>query len=63
MSDLDLRLEAAAEAAWRQNIQDQMLRGKFPPKVEWAEADDATKAAWRSVTAAAVEAWNQAQPQ
>lgn len=60
MTDIDPRLEAAAEAAWRQNIQDQMLRGRFPPKVEWAEADDATRAAWRSVTAAAVEAWERA---
>lgn len=57
MTDQAARLEAASAASFKQNQADMMARGKFPPKIEWAEADDATRAAWRSVTAAAVDAW------
>lgn len=56
------RLDAAAKAAWERNISDQMARGKFPPKIEWHEADDATRAAWRSVAQATVEAWDAGRP-
>lgn len=51
------RLDIATQAAWERNIADQMARGKFPPRIEWKDADDQTRAAWRSVTQAAVDAW------
>lgn len=56
------RLDAAAAAGFRQNQADMMARGKFPPKIEWTEADDATRAAWRSVAAATIEAWEAGRP-
>lgn len=51
------RLDRAAGRAFEQSIADMMARGKFPPPVKWADADDATKAAWKSVTLAAIAEW------
>lgn len=60
MTPLDpARLDRAAGAAFTRNVADQVFRGRMLPALKFDAADDATKAAWRSVAAAAIEEWEQ----